>query len=106
MLSSLATPAALFQNTLEVTIPQLVAWTPNPKADCSNLVLGDAYCVSSPPLPTRVKRYTIVSGDSCSKIWMALGVNGGTVPLSEPGAGHQLQPDHRTVTLRCAVCQL
>lgn len=35
----------LLQNTLGVTMAQLVAWNPNLKTDCSNLILGDAYCV-------------------------------------------------------------
>lgn len=42
---------ALLQNTLGVTMAQLIAWNPNLKADCSNLILDDAYCVQGPPLP-------------------------------------------------------
>ena len=43
---------ALLQATLGVTMTQLVAWNPNLKADCSNLLLGEAYCVQGPPLPS------------------------------------------------------
>jgi LysM repeat protein len=39
---------ALLQNTLGVTMAQLMAWNPDLKADCSNLILGDAYCVQGP----------------------------------------------------------
>lgn len=42
---------ALLQNTLGVTMAQLMAWNPELKANCSNLVLGEAYCVQGPPLP-------------------------------------------------------
>ena len=42
----------LLQNTLGVTMAQLVAWNPNLKADCSNLMLDAAYCVQGPPLPS------------------------------------------------------
>jgi LysM repeat protein len=43
---------ALLQNTLGVTMAQLMAWNPDLKADCTNLILGDAYCVQGPPLPS------------------------------------------------------
>lgn len=95
---------ALLQNTLGVTMAQLVAWNPDLKADCSNLILGDAYCVKGPSssvpsttttptttptttagtTPTTTtsgtacaKTYTVQSGDWCSKIWEQFG-------LSEP----------------------
>ncbi len=85
---------ALLQSTLGVTIAQRVAWNPNLKPDCSNLLLGAAYCVQGPPLTSSTttttamstkttsttvatsstgsacaKTYTVVSGDYCSKIW-------------------------------------
>ena len=41
---------ALLQETLGVTMTQLVAWNTGLEANCSNLILGDAYCVSGPPL--------------------------------------------------------
>ncbi|KAH6843385.1 hypothetical protein B0I37DRAFT_437684 [Chaetomium sp. MPI-CAGE-AT-0009] len=43
---------ALLQNTLGVTMAQLVAWNPDLKPDCSNLLLDAAYCVQGPPLPS------------------------------------------------------
>ena len=43
---------ALLQDTLGVTMVQLMAWNPELKADCSNLVLGEAYCVQGPAVPS------------------------------------------------------
>ncbi len=40
----------LLTATLGVTMAQLVAWNPNLKADCSNLLLGDAYCIRGPTI--------------------------------------------------------
>ncbi|KAF3069352.1 LysM domain-containing protein [Trichoderma lentiforme] len=36
------------QSTLGATMAQLLAWNPNLKDDCSNLLLGVAYCVRGP----------------------------------------------------------
>lgn len=85
---------SLLQNTLGVTVAQLTAWSPDLKADCTNLLLGEAYCVQGPSLPptgsttARSKPsssaagqkvcvqynapatcYRVAQGDTCSKIW-------------------------------------
>jgi LysM repeat protein len=51
----------LLQNTLGVTMAQLVAWNPDLKADCSNLILDAAYCVQGPPLPPTSTTTTITT---------------------------------------------
>ncbi|KAL1869088.1 hypothetical protein VTK73DRAFT_3366 [Phialemonium thermophilum] len=38
----------LLEETLGVTMDQLILWNPNLAADCSNLLLGEAYCVAGP----------------------------------------------------------
>ncbi|KAH8761309.1 hypothetical protein BGZ57DRAFT_993033 [Hyaloscypha finlandica] len=39
---------SLLQETLGVTMAHLVLWNPNLAANCSNLLLGEAYCVAGP----------------------------------------------------------
>lgn len=39
---------SLLQQTLGITMAQLILWNPNLAADCSNLILGEAYCVAGP----------------------------------------------------------
>jgi len=38
------------QETLGITMAELMAWNPSLDANCDNLILGDAYCVSGPSL--------------------------------------------------------
>ncbi|KAK4096677.1 carbohydrate-binding module family 50 protein [Parathielavia hyrcaniae] len=50
---------ALLQNTLGITMAQLVAWNPDLLPDCSNLLLGGAYCVQGPrPSPVTITTTT------------------------------------------------
>ncbi|KAH8892942.1 hypothetical protein GQ53DRAFT_589993, partial [Thozetella sp. PMI_491] len=49
------------QNTLGVSMAELVFWNPDLHADCGNLILGDAYCITGPPLPATSTSTTAIA---------------------------------------------
>ncbi|KIJ27014.1 carbohydrate-binding module family 50 protein, partial [Sphaerobolus stellatus SS14] len=66
-----------------LALSDFLTWNPELNAQCTNLLLGESYCIfaqpssSDPPVPTNAapgsispchKWYTAVSGDSCFEI--------------------------------------
>lgn len=90
----------LLENQYDITFGQLQSWNPNLNAACSNLILGDAYCVqgdstgsggaasstapvtmTSPGGPTQSgitsgceEYYTVQNGDGCSTVESTFGI--------------------------------
>ncbi|KAK1751404.1 hypothetical protein QBC47DRAFT_434461 [Echria macrotheca] len=114
------------EQTYGITMAQLQAWNPQLASDCSNLLLGDAYCVSgvtpsssstgvpstttafaTPGAPTpsgttsRCFQYhTIVSGDTCFGIEQTFGITMAQLQAWNP----QLASDCSNLLLGEAYC--
>lgn len=83
---------ALVENNFDITFAQLQYWNPDILSDCSNLDLGEAYCVNGavqPPAATtaaakvKVKRNVARAGSAAGPV--ETGSVGGGVPVGWPG---------------------
>jgi LysM repeat protein len=80
---------ATVETKFSITLAQFYQWNPSVGSTCTNLWLGESYCVKGPasttsatasaPTQTGIasncnKYYTVVSNDSCAKIDTAYGI--------------------------------
>jgi LysM repeat protein len=74
----------LLRNTLGITMAQLVSWNPDLKTDCSNLILGDAYCVQGPSVTVPATTTTAAGTSTSTTSTSTTSTN--TAPTSTPSS--------------------
>lgn len=75
------------EDMFSISFSQFQYWNPNIAADCSNLLLGEAYCVNSadqPPMPAQTGAETSVANKAKRTIAVVPEETGG-VPYGWPG---------------------
>jgi hypothetical protein len=81
----------LIENDYDITMAQLQFWNPSLAVDCSNLFLGEAYCVHGVQQPDGLARVdrslkrttavpTPISGNELGNVWKLFGNKEGRKP--------------------------